>query len=510
MQAILITLLFVAPDWVLKLMHEQRPNNIFWSEYIVWPAIQIVVVLFIVLTLIAYLVYLERKVSAFIQARLGPMRVGPWGLLQPLADGIKLLLKEDIIPIKADRAVFMIAPIISVVAALVVLVVVPWGAAWATIANVNIGLLFILAVSSVSVLGIVLAGWSSNSKYSLLGALRSSAQLVSYEIGMGLSLIGALMFARTLSMSGIVDAQQSDGMWYVFFQPLGFLIYAVSALGETNRAPFDLPEAESELVAGYHTEYSGFRWALFFMAEYSGMIVTSAVAVTVFLGGWSLFGLENKIKPLAFCILLGLTLMALAAIVFRGSRRAVNPKARAAGAVTVILFLVLALVAPLILPRWLGQESVRVLFSVGVFAAKIFLLIYVYMWFRWTWPRYRYDQLMELGWKWMIPAGLANIVLTGVWYVLALPTAQGGVFGFMHEEKGRLIPTRYSGIAYFVVTGFVVTIPIVWGLLATINRRSRDFNLHEQRQLQMQLRRERLEKMLQQPAAAQPAEGGGQ
>src|SRR5438309_1958558 len=230
MQSILITLLFVAPDWVLKLMHEQRPNNVFWSEYIVWPVIQIVVVLFIVLTLIAYLVYLERKVSAFIQARLGPMRVGPWGLLQPLADGLKLLLKEDIIPIKADRAVFMIAPIISVVAALVVLVVVPWGAAWATIANVNIGVLFILAVSSVGVLGLVLAGWSSNSKYSLLGALRSSAQMVSYEIGMGLSIIGALMFARTLSMSGIIDAQRADGMWYILFQPLGFLVYAVSAL----------------------------------------------------------------------------------------------------------------------------------------------------------------------------------------------------------------------------------------------------------------------------------------
>jgi NADH-quinone oxidoreductase subunit H len=448
MQAILVALLFVAPDWVLKLMHEQRPNNVFWSEYIVWPAIQIVVVLFIVLTIIAYLVYLERKVSAFIQARLGPMRVGPWGLLQPLADGLKLLLKEDIIPIKADRAVFMIAPIVSVVAALVVLAVIPWGAAWATIANVNIGLLFILAVSSVSVLGLVLAGWSSNSKYSLLGALRSSAQMVSYEIGMGLSLIGALMFARTLSMSAIVDAQQADGVWYVFLQPLGFLIYMVSALGETNRAPFDLPEAESELVAGYHTEYSGFRWALFFMAEYSGMIVTSAVAVTLFLGGWQFPGLNLVKNPTLFVIL-----------------------------------------------------------SVGIFAAKIFVLIYAYMWFRWTWPRYRYDQLMELGWKWMIPAGLANIVLTGIWYVLALPKAQGGVLGFMHEEKGRLIPTRYSGIAYFVVTGFVVTIPIVWGLLATINRRSRDFNLHEQRQLQMQLRRERLEKMLQQGPAAQPAEG---
>jgi NADH-quinone oxidoreductase subunit H len=501
MQAALSMLLLVAPDWVVSLTGERR-SNAFWAEYVVWPAIQIVIVLFIVLTLVAYLVYLERKVSAFMQARLGPMRVGPWGLLQPLADGIKLLLKEDIIPLKADRAVFVVAPIVSVVAALVVLAVIPWGAAWATIANVNIGLLFILAVSSVGVLGLVLAGWSSNSKYSLLGALRSSAQMVSYEIGMGLSIIGALMFARTLSMSGIIDAQQADGVWYVFFQPLGFLVYLTSALGETNRAPFDLPEAESELVAGYHTEYSGFRWALFFMAEYSAMIVTSAVAVTVFLGGWSLFGVENKVTPSIFSIIVGITIAALAALILRGSRRASNPKARTAGAAIAIGSLVLAVLVVFLLPRWLAPEGARVLFSVGVFAGKVFLLIYAYMWFRWTWPRYRYDQLMELGWKWMIPAGLANIVLTGIWYVLALPKAQGGWLGLMHEVKGRLVPTSW-GIGYFIATGAVVTIPIVWGLLATINKRSRDFNLHEQRQLQIQLRRERLEKMLQEPHPAE-------
>ena len=455
MQSILATLLFVAPDWVVSLTRERRPNA-FWAEYVVWPAIQIIVVLFIVLTLVAYLVYLERKVSAFMQARLGPMRVGPWGLLQPAADGLKLLLKEDIIPIKADRAVFIIAPIVSVVAALVVLAVIPWGATWATIANVNIGLLFILAVSSVGVLGLVLAGWGSNSKYSLLGALRSSAQMVSYEIGMGLSIIGALMFARTLSMSGIIDAQRADGMWYFFFQPLGFLVYAISALGETNRAPFDLPEAESELVAGYHTEYSGFRWALFFMAEYSAMIVTSAVAVTVFLGGWMLPGVTGTS--------------------FFGAGPISNP-------------------------------TLHTFASIIVFAGKIMLLIYAYMWFRWTWPRYRYDQLMELGWKWMIPAGLANIVLTGIWYVLALPKGQGGVLGYMREVSGRMVPTG-RGIIYFIVTAFVVTIPIVWWLLVTINRRSRDFNLHDQRQLQMQLRRERLEKMLQEQP--RPAETGGQ
>src|SRR6266478_9405319 len=309
MQALLTILLFVAPDWVVSLTRERRPNA-FWAEYIVWPVIQIVLVVFIVLTLVAYLTYLERKVSALIQARLGPMRVGPWGLLQPLADGVKLLIKEDIVPLKADRAVFLIAPVISVVAALVVLSVIPWGAGWATIANVNIGLLFILAVSSVGVLGLVLAGWSSNSKYSLLGALRSSAQMVSYEIGMGLSIIGALMFARTLSMSGIIEAQRGDGIWYIMFQPLGFLVYAISALGETNRAPFDLPEAESELVAGYHTEYSGFRWALFFMAEYSGMIVTSSVAVTVFFGGWYFPGL-GLIKNATLFVLASIVIYAI-------------------------------------------------------------------------------------------------------------------------------------------------------------------------------------------------------
>lgn len=451
MKGVLATLMFVAPDWVVSLTGERRPNA-FWAEYVVWPAIQILIVLFVILTLVAYLVYVERKVSAFMQARLGPMRVGPWGLLQPAADGLKLLLKEDIIPLKADRVVFALAPIISVVSALVVLAVIPWGATWATIANINIGLLFILAVSSVGVLGLVLAGWASNSKYSLLGALRSSAQMVSYEIGLGLSIIGALMFARTLSMSGIVEAQHADHVWYVFFQPVGFLVYLISALGETNRAPFDLPEAESELVAGYHTEYSGFRWALFFMAEYSSMIVTAAIAVTLFLGGWMLPGVT------------GSSLFGFGPIQ--------NP-------------------------------TLHTFVSVIVFGLKIMFLIYLYMWFRWTWPRYRYDQLMELGWKWMIPAGLANIVLTGIWYVLALPPARGGVFDLMREVSGRLVPTG-KGTVYFIVTGTAITVPLVWLLLVNINRRSRDFNLHDQRQLQINLRRERLEKALQ----PRPAETG--
>src|SRR5712675_1311240 len=279
---------------LLKFFSEQTVN------YVIWPFIQVGAVVTITAGWVAYATYLERKISAFMQARLGPMRVGPWGLLQPIADGLKLLTKEDFIPENADRWIFFLAPYIAVVAAFIVMAVVPFGPDWAVITDVNIGILFVLAVSSVGVLALVLAGWSSNSKYSLLGALRSSAQMVSYEVGMGLSIIGALMFAKTLSMSGIVEAQRADGIWYVFVQPLGFMIYLISALGETNRAPFDLPEAESELVAGYHTEYSGFRWALFFMAEYTAMIVTSAIAVTLFLGGWTLFGLESSIKPLAF------------------------------------------------------------------------------------------------------------------------------------------------------------------------------------------------------------------
>jgi NADH-quinone oxidoreductase subunit H len=440
MASILIPLMIFAPDWVLKLTGERKANA-FWADYVLIPLVKILVVLFVVLTVVAYLVYLERKVSAFMQARLGPMRVGPWGLLQPAADGLKLLLKEDIIPLKADKIVFMISPIIAVVSSLVVLAIIPWGPAWATIANVNIGVLFVLAVSSVGVLALVLSGWSSNSKYSLLGALRSSAQMVSYEVGMGLSVIGALMFARTLSMNGIVEAQQANhNLWIVLFQPLGFLVYAISALGETNRAPFDLPEAESELVAGYHTEYSGFRWALFFMAEYTAMIVTSAIAVTLFLGGWTLFGLESIT-----------------------SSTAVN---------TVI--------------------------GILIFTGKILVLIYASMWFRWTFPRYRYDQLMELGWKWMIPAGLANIVLTGIWYVLALPKSAGGVFGFFKTTAGKMTMS-WGGVAYFAFTGFLVTIPIAWTLLARINRHSRDFNLHTQRQLQVQMRRERMEAVAEAP-----------
>src|SRR5256884_3256456 len=276
----LLAPLNIIDSLLLKFFSEQTVN------YVVWPFIQIGAVVTITALWVAYATYLERKISAFIQARLGPMRVGPWGLLQPIADGLKLLVKEDFIPENADRWVFFVAPYIAVVAAFIVLAVVPFGPDWAVITDVNIGVLFVLAVSSVGVLALILAGWSSNSKYALMGALRSSAQMISYEVSMGLSIIGALMLARTLSLSGIVAAQQADAVWFAAYQPLGLLIFLVSGIAENNRAPFDLPEAESELVAGFHTEYSGMRWSLFFMAEYGSMFAVSGIATLLFLGGW--------------------------------------------------------------------------------------------------------------------------------------------------------------------------------------------------------------------------------
>src|ERR687898_43154 len=256
-------------------------------QHVVWPLIQIGLIVTLVAGWVAYATYLERKISAFMQARLGPMRVGPWGLLQPIADGIKLLTKEDFVPEKADRWIFFVAPYIAVAAAFIVLAVIPFGPDWAVVTDVNIGVLFVLAVSSVCVLALILAGWSSNSKYALMGALRSSAQMVSYEVSMGMAIIGALMFARTLSLSGIVVAQASDSIWFILYQPVGFVIFLIAGIAENNRAPFDLPEAESELVAGFHTEYSGFRWAVIMLAEYAMMLLVSILGTVLFFGGWN-------------------------------------------------------------------------------------------------------------------------------------------------------------------------------------------------------------------------------
>jgi NADH-quinone oxidoreductase subunit H len=402
---------------LLKLFSEQAVN------YVIWPFIQVGAVVTVTAMWVAYATYLERKISAFMQARLGPMRVGPWGLLQPIADGLKLLVKEDFIPENADRWVFFFAPYIAVVAAFIVLAVVPFGPDWGVITDVNIGVLFVLAVSSVGVLALILAGWSSNSKYALLGALRSSAQMVSYEVSMGLAIIGVLMFARTLSLSGIVGAQQYDSIWYVLYQPVGFFIFLVSGIAENNRAPFDLPEAESELVAGFHTEYSGMRWSLFFMAEYAAMVVVTAVATTLYLGGWYF--------PL----------------VYR-------------------------------LTEANGYHNVYVVVSMIVFAAKAGLLLYLYFWLRWTLPRFRYDQLMDLGWKWLLPAALINIVMSAI----SVTTLQG-----LNESGLKTIDSVNLGlnltpIGKVIAVAFgLVNLLVTAGFLSRINWRSRDFNLKKQR-----------------------------
>jgi NADH-quinone oxidoreductase subunit H len=393
-------------------------------NHVIWPFIQIGLVVTIVAGWVAYATYLERKISAFMQARLGPMRVGPWGLLQPIADGLKLLTKEDFIPEKADRWIFFFAPYIAVAAAFIVFSVVPFGPDWAVITDVNIGLLFVLAISSVGVLALILAGWSSNSKYSLLGALRSSAQMISYEVAMGLSLIGALMFARTLSLSGVVTAQLSDSVWFLVYQPLGFLIFLVSGIAENNRAPFDLPEAESELVAGFHTEYSGFRWSLFFMAEYAAMVVVSAVAVTVFLGGWYF------------------------PFVFR-------------------------------LTEGKGYHNLYVIVSLLIFLVKMLVILYLYFWLRWTLPRFRYDQLMDIGWKWLIPSALINITLSAI--AIFVVQALNGWRGLKTiDSLSAGLNLTATGKAVMIVMG-LVGLALTGLLLARINWRSRDFNLKSQR-----------------------------
>jgi NADH-quinone oxidoreductase subunit H len=336
-------------------------------DQFVIPLLKILVVLNATLVGVTYMVLLERKVIAWAQSRLGPMRVGPYGVLQPVADAIKLMLKEDITPIKADKWVFTAAPIISMVPALIVYAVIPFGPVVKIfghpvslfIADINVGLLYIVSVASVGVYGIILAGYASNSKYPLLASLRASAQLISYEVAVTLTLVSVILMAGSLSMVSIVNAQYNSGVWFVFVQPLAFAIFFIGSLAETNRAPFDMPEAEQELTGGFHTEYSGMRFALFFLAEYANMIVVSSVATTLFLGGW--------LRPF--------------------------PN------VTMLRFLD-------VVPSWTW------------FLIKSFVFLYIFIWVRATLPRYRYDQLMRLGWKVLIPLAIVNLVVTGILRVM--------------------------------------------------------------------------------------------
>ena len=314
--------------------------------------LQIALVMGVILLNVAYLTYAERKILGFMQDRLGPMEVGPYGLLQPIADGIKLFFKEDIVPAGANKVLFTLAPILAFVPAMIGFAVVPFGAGekpW-IISDINVGILYVLAVTSIGAYGIILGGWASNSKYSLLGGLRAAAQVISYELNIGLAIVGVILLSGSLSLVEITEAQAGGFWhWYIIPQFVAFVIYSISAVAETNRLPFDLPEAESELVAGFFTEYSGMRFSFFFMAEYANMILVSCIAAVLFMGGYN--------APFPF----------------------------------------LDFVPPVI---W--------------FTLKVYLFLFFFIWIRATVPRLRYDQLMRLGWKIMLPIALANIMVTAV------------------------------------------------------------------------------------------------
>lgn len=393
----------------------QTATQFLKAHPLILATIKILIVFNVMSAVLMYIVYLERKVLAFMQARLGPMRVGPWGVLQALADPIKLMLKEDIVPSGADRTLFLLAPVISVAAAFTVFSAIPFTSTF-IISDINIGILFILAISSLGIYGIILGGWASNSHYPLLGALRSAAQLVSYEVAGGLAIVGVLLISNSLSLRDIVLRQQQMGVWNVFLQPVGFFIYLVAAVAETNRSPFDLPEAESELTAGFHTEYSGFRFSLFFMAEYTAMILVSCIAVTLFWGGWLRpFSSYHALDFLDFTP--ALVFLAAAVAVVLGARKNPVPMEKVVlfGIAAAFVLLAVALAIPVVAAAISG---------IFWFSAKVFVFLYAFIWYRGTFPRYRYDQLMNLGWRVMIPLGLANVIATAVVsYFLTHPAA---------------------------------------------------------------------------------------
>jgi len=378
------------------------------------PYIMMVAIVGLMPLVAGYVVLMERKLMADMQARLGPMRVGPQGLLQPIADAVKLLIKEDVIPTMVDKWVFWLAPCITVATAFVAFSVVPFSPHF-VITDLNIGVLFILAVSSVGILGIILGGWAANSHYPLLGSLRSTAQMVSYEVVMGFAIVAVLLMSGTLSMVETVKAQAESHRWFLFgvfpFGLIAFFMYLVAAMAETNRAPFDLPEAESELVAGFMTEYSGFRWALYFLAEYCNIVIVSSIAVTLFLGGWLRpFPSVRWLSWLDYAAPIGSLLVVgwLCLYLLPRNRRLFD---RAILAAVALAFLALA--ALFAWPAF--NELFRGVFW---FLAKVTVIIYSFMWFRFTFPRYRYDQLMRLGWRLMIPLGIANVIAIGIVLVL--------------------------------------------------------------------------------------------
>ncbi len=391
---------------------QQQPN--FWPWFIA-TAVKLLVFFTLYMVVVAYSTLAERKISAWIQGRHGPNRVGPRGYFQPLADGVKNFMKEETLPPHVNKALFLLAPALAFMPAMVTWAVIPFGASWASpwgridmvLADLPVGFLFTLAISSLGVYGIVLAGWGSNNKYALLGGLRSSAQMVSYEIAMGMSLIPVLLLAGNVTLRTIVNQQAEMHMWNVLTLSIAFVTFLISAFAETNRLPFDLPEAESELVAGYHTEYSAMKFSLFMIAEYANMVTQSAMIATLFFGGWDIpfMTADNT------------------------------------GAVSGLL----------------------VLLSVLIMVAKIFFFVFFYMWIRWTLPRFRYDQLMSLGWKFLLPIALAYIVVVAslTLGLDAMGIKRGFVFGgiflavnavilftlFSLFDRGRVVSPAYGRLS---------------------------------------------------------------
>jgi NADH-quinone oxidoreductase subunit H len=331
---------------------------------ILFKTILIFIIFLVSLGIAAYSTYAERKVAAFMQDRIGPDRAGPFGLLQPIADGVKLFTKEEIIPNASDRVLFILGPCIFMLTALMMSAVIPWGKSFdiggveftMQVADINIGILYIMAIASIGVYGIMIGGWASNNKYSLLGAIRAASQMVSYELAMGMSIVAIILSTNSLSLREIVDGQQF-GHWNVFSQPLGFLIFLICAFAEANRAPFDLAECETELIGGYHTEFSSMKLGLYLFAEYVSMFISSAVISCLYFGGYHFPGLDSLELP----------------------------------------------------------QNIAAVVSIAVLFAKTFFFIFFFMWIRWTVPRFRYDQLMKLGWQILIPVSILNILATGAW-----------------------------------------------------------------------------------------------
>lgn len=328
--------------------------------------ILIVIIFAVSLGIAAYSTYGERKIAAFLQDRVGPDRAGPFGLLQPIADGVKMFTKEEIIPNASDKFLFIIGPCIFMMTALMTSAIIPWGKSFnfgghefsLQVADLNVGLLYLFAVVSIGGYGIMIGGWASNNKFALLGALRAASQMISYEVAMGMSIVALLLINNSLSLREIVDGQAGDGnVWNVVRQPVGFLIFLICAFAECNRAPFDLPESESELVGGYHTEFSSMKLGLFLFAEYINMFISSAIIASLYFGGYHFPGIDSLDLP----------------------------------------------------------QNIAAIVSVAVLFAKILFFIFFFMWVRWTLPRFRYDQLMNLGWKVLIPLSIVNVLVTGAW-----------------------------------------------------------------------------------------------